>query len=139
MLNKFFLQILKFIGFSGIGWCLDFILYTILAFCGVNLFWANIAGAVLGVSFVFISSTRYIFKNDGQVPLWIKYFLYLIYQAILVTCVSYILVRINAFLLNNISAYIAPNYIAILSKIIITPITMVLNFIVLKNLVEKIK
>ena len=93
----------------------------------------------MGVSFVFISSTRYIFKNDGQVPLWIKYFLYLIYQAILVTCVSYILVRINAFLLNNISAYIAPNYIAILSKIIITPITMVLNFIVLKNLVEKIK
>ena len=133
-----FKQLLKFMGVSGIGWCLDFILYTILAFCGVNLFWDNICGAVLGVSFVFIFSTRYIFKNEGNIPLWAKYFIYVTYQIILVIIISKILVIINSFLLVNFAQYLNEKTAAVLSKILITPLTMICNFIVLKNIIEKI-
>ena len=138
MLNKFFLQLLKFMGISGIGWCLDFILYTILAFLGVNLFCANACGAVLGVSFVFIFSTRYIFKNERKIPLWAKYFIYVIYQVVLIIIISKILVIIASFLLANSPQFLNEKFSAILAKILITPLTMICNFIVLKNIIEKI-
>ena len=137
-MNKLLKQIIGFIGFSGIGWIFDFTTYTILALLSVNLFFCNVLGAVVGVTFVFIFSTRYIFQNTEKIPLWVKYFIYVIYQIILVYLISKLLVFINSSILTYLSFAHIKEFAAILSKIIVTPVTMVLNFIILKNVIEKI-
>lgn len=117
---------------------MDFITYTILAFLSVNLFLCNVIGAAVGVTFVFIFSTRYIFQNSEKVPLWIKYFIYVIYQIILVYLISKLLVLINSSILTYLYFAHIKEFAVILSKVIVTPITMLLNFIILKNVIEKI-
>lgn len=134
-MNKLVRQGGIFIGVSGIGWLLDFALYTLLAFCAVPLFWCNICGAFAGISFVFIFSTRYIFKSHSALPLWVKYVLYVLYQIVLVCSVSWLLVRIHGALLA--SGLLPQSILAIAAKILVTPITLVLNFLVLKQLIEK--
>ena len=56
----------------------------------------------------------------------------------LIFLVSKLLGFIDSFLELNASLEIVIRYSAIISKIIITPITMVVNFIVMKNLIEKL-
>lgn len=51
-LKKLFLQVLKFIGFSGIGWILDFSVYTGLGFFSSNLDLNNRISSWVGVTFV---------------------------------------------------------------------------------------
>ena len=75
-MNKLLKQVMSFIGFSGIGWILDFTTYTILAFLSVSLFWCNVCGAIVGVTFVFVFSTRYIFQNSKKISLLVKYLPY---------------------------------------------------------------
>ena len=137
-MNKLFKQFLHFIGFSGIGWVLDFTLYISLAFLGVHLFLCNVLGAVAGVTFVFIFSTRYIFVSHSCVPLSVKYLIYILYQIILVCSISHLLVLINGCILAHFSFEYVIRLSAIVSKILITPITMLLNFFVLKQIIEKI-
>ena len=137
-MNNLIKQLVSFIGYSGIGWILDFSTYTILALLSVNLFLCNALGAVAGVTFVFIFSTRYIFQNNSKIPLFTKYIIYILYQVVLIYFVSKLLVMVNSLLLSNLNFSFVKEFCAILSKIIITPITMLLNFIVLKNVIEKI-
>lgn len=131
------LQIFKFIGFSGIGWILDFGIYTGLKNFSDNIITNNIISSWIGVSFVFIFTTRKIFKNNNKIALEYKYFIYIGYQIILIFFVSELLGKINYFLLNNIKIELIVNFSTALSKIIVTPITMILNFIVMKNVIEK--
>ena len=137
-MNKLLKQIISFIGLSGIGWILDFTTYTILACLSVNIFWCNVCGAVAGVTFVFISSTKFVFCNLSKITLYAKYLIYIAYQIILVYFISKLLVLINNNIVSHFSFIYVKECSAILSKIIITPITMLLNFIVLKNMIEKI-
>lgn len=125
-------------GVSGLGWCMDFILYTTLAYCGVNLFIANILGSTLGVTFVFFSSTRFIFKNQGPIPLYAKYAIYLVYQAVLLLCMSKLLVIVYAFLSVLDLTLLPVAFTPLLAKVLITPVSMAINFVVLKNMIEKL-
>ena len=131
-------QILQFLGFSGIGWILDFIVYTILSLFVLNLFICNVCSSFVGVSFVFIFSTRFVFQNKQRIPLLAKYFIYILYQVVLILLISKLLVFVNALIIDYLNFWIFPKFSAVLSKMLVTPITMTCNFIVLKYISEKL-
>lgn len=128
-------QFIKFFGISGFGWCLDFLLYIIFTqIFNWPVFWSNYLSSVPAVSLVFFVSTRKIFKRDNsKLPIGVKYLLYLVYQIILVSVVS-ILAEYLAIYFNR---FFAMRLVKILVKIVITPITMITNFVVMKNIVER--
>lgn len=130
-------QALRFIGLSGIGWLLDFAMYTLLSIKASNLAAVNMISSLVGASFVFIFSTRFVFRNNHRIPLLWKYCVYIVYQVILIVLISLLLSRINELICACAPAFIAA-FSAVLSKIIVTPITMTLNFFVMKLAIEKI-
>ena len=131
-------QAMKFFGISGIGWILDLIIYTILTnLLNVHITIANIISSFVGVTFVFLTSTRKLFVNNSKINLKLKYVIYILYQIVLVLTISYVMSLIKTALINlNIEFII--NNINLIVKIIVTPFTMCINFIVMKNLIEKI-
>ncbi len=131
-------QGLKFIGLSGIGWILDFFVYIILGLKFKNLFFNNLISSLVGVTFVFFFSTRIIFQNKSKISLKWKYIIYLCYQCLLIYGISKTLLEVNQLILGNINIEIIRNYSTIISKILITPVTMILNFCVVKNIIEKL-
>lgn len=137
-MKKIFLQAIRFVGLSGIGWILDFITYTVLGVISANLVLNNTISSWVGVTFVFLLSTRVIFKNNSKIPLKWKYVIYLLYQCVLIFFISKLLNRVNIYLLTHVTIVIVRNFSTIISKILVTPITMVLNFVVMKEVIEKI-
>lgn len=137
-MKKLLLQALKFFGLSGIGWILDFSVYTILGFFSENLVLNNYISSWVGVTFVFIFATRKIFKNDSKISIGWKYVIYLFYQAVMIYLMSKLLGFVNGLILGVFTATIIVKFSAILAKIVVTPISMVVNFIVMKCVIEKI-
>ena len=131
-------QAAKFIGISGIGWILDFSAYTILGFVSKNLFLNNTISSWIGVTFAFVFSTRAVFINGGKIPLKIKYLIYVLYQIVLIFAVSRLVNVIDTQILNHFDLNLIIKFSFIIAKIFVTPITMILNFFVMKFLVEKI-
>ena len=63
---KLIKQAFKFFGISGIGWLIDFLIYTILtSVLKINVDVSNMISSLVGVSFVFLVSTRKIFQTLG--------------------------------------------------------------------------
>lgn len=137
-MNKLIKEIIKFFGVSGIGWLIDTTIYIILtSISKINIDISNMISSLIGVTFVFIVSTRKIFKTNTKININIKYIIYIIYQIILIITVSHILVILkDNILLLNIN--IITKYINIIVKILITPFTMIINYMVVKNLLEKL-
>ena len=131
-------QIAKFVGISGIGWILDFCTYTSLSFCSNNIVINNIISSWLGVTFVFIFATRKVFKNNSRISLKKKYAIYLAYQLILIYLISKLLGYINSYIISNVMIEEILRLSTVISKVIITPITMIMNFIVMKSSIERI-
>lgn len=131
-------QALNFFGISGIGWIMDVIIYTVLTnLLNVHITVANIISSFVAVTFVFITSTRNLFVNSSKVNLKVKYLIYIVYQIIFVLLSSYIMSFIKTFLINTDIDFVVTN-VNLIVKIIITPFTMIINFIVMKNLIEKL-
>ncbi len=137
-MKKIIVEAFKFFGLSGIGWIIDLIIYTLLtSLLKINVDIANMISSLFGVTFVYLTSTRKIFKNNSKINLKIKYIIYIVYQVILIITVSKIMIILKDYLINiNIS--LLKKYINIVVKIIITPFTMIINYIVMKNLIEKL-
>ena len=131
-------QAVKFLGFSGVGWILDFFTYSLLEIFSGNLALNNIVSSWVGVTFVFMFATKKIFRNNNHIPLKLKYFIYLFYQVILIFLISKLLVEVDNFILEKINLEFIFKFSATISKIFVTPITMIINFIVMKIIVEKI-
>ena len=131
-------QILQFIGISGIGWVLDFITFVILGFFSQNHATNNYISSWVGVTFVFFFATRKVFDNRGYIPLWVKYVIYIVYQLILISFISRLLGQIDELILFHVGTSFISKFSGIIAKIIITPITMVINFFVLKGVIERI-
>lgn len=144
-INKFFKLIKQFGSFllvSGTGWIIDFFCYTILTYkWNLYVIYANILSAIPSITFVFIVSTRKIFQtNENGISLKRKYLLYVVYQIILVISVSLlaqIMYNWASFMIADSQIFVY-KYLKIIIKLCITPITMLLNFIVMKYLSEKI-
>ena len=129
---------LKFIGFSGIGWLIDTTIYMILtSIFKLNIDISNIFSSLVGVTFVFIMSTRKIFVSKSKINIKIKYLIYVIYQVVLIITVSKLMLLLKSAI-TPLNIELINKYINIIVKIIITPFTMVINFIVMKLLIEKI-
>lgn len=129
---------LKFIGFSGIGWLIDTTIYMILtSIFKLNIDISNIFSSLVGVTFVFIMSTRKIFVSNSKINIKIKYLIYVIYQVILILTASKIMLLLKD-IITPLNIALINKYINIAVKIIITPFTMIINFIVMKLLIEKI-
>lgn len=129
---------MKFIGLSGIGWILDFGTYTGLGLVWNNLVVNNTISSWVGVTFVFIFATRKVFDNVSKIPLKWKYVIYLLYQCILIFLISKLLNKINVILVTNIEISFVQQFSAIIAKILVTPLTMFLNFLVMKGIIEKL-
>ena len=129
---------MKFIGLSGIGWILDFGTYTGLGLVWNNLVVNNTISSWVGVTFVFMFATRKVFDNVSKIPLKWKYVIYLLYQCILIFLISKLLNKINVILVTNIEISFVQQFSAIIAKILVTPLTMFLNFLVMKGIIEKL-
>ena len=92
----------------------------------------------MGVTFVFIFATRKVFQNNSKISLKWKYAIYILYQIILIFFISKLLNGINIAIVNNVSIDIIVRFSSILAKILVTPITMSLNFFVMKGVIEKL-
>ena len=127
-------------GISGLGWCLDFGIYlalTLLLELPVQA--ANHISTIPAVTLVFFLSTRHTFRQrPGGLPLWLKYILYVVYQLLLVTGVSWLGQQVYDLLIVLPLPALILDSLKILIKIGITPITMLLNYFVLGWLTERL-
>ena len=136
--EKLFSQFVKFLFVSGIGWLIDFCLYVILTIeFNLKIFYANIFSSIPAISYVFLISTKKIFTKSHRNNLTIiqKYIIYFIYQLLLIFLIS--IVAQNLYILlgkYNLNFKI----MKVIIKILITPVTMTINFFVIKYLVEKL-
>ena len=129
-----------FVLVSGIGWLLDFGIYTFL-----TTVWkypvtiANILSSIPAITFVFIFSTRKIFARKlSCLEMGSKYVIYLVYQAFLLSVVSILAGCLYSNLYSVVmQAGVLKNWLPLIVKCLITPITMICNFIFMKVLVEK--
>ena len=135
---KLLKQAIRFLGLSGIGWLLDMATYTILGFFWNRVDIINIISSWVGVTFVFSQSTKFVFQNNSKIPLKIKYLIYLSYQAVLIFAISYLLAWANGFLLAALAGSWLATFSAIIAKVLVTPITMTVNFFVMKGIIEKL-
>lgn len=133
-------QFLSFMLVSGIGWMIDFSIYSLLTyFLGIKVLFANILSSIPAITYVFLMSNKKIFKNNNtKFSLKIKYIIYFIYQFFLILVVSILGEYLYSKLINYNLITNIYNNLKIIIKITITPITMILNFIAMKNLVEKL-
>ena len=135
-------QAIGFVVISGIGWLIDFSIYCLITgLCSLPVGIANIISSTPAITFVFFTSTKRTFQNKpGSLKLGYKYMIYFGYQLILLLCISsfaqflYISIMASGFI--HYALFI--KYLKVLIKIAITPITMTINFIVMKLLIEKI-
>lgn len=137
-MKKLLLQAIKFVGLSGIGWILDFCTYTGLGIISENLVLNNTVSSWVGVTFVFLFATRKVFENDSKISLKWKYIIYLFYQVALIFFISKLLNMINIFIITNVNIGIILHFSSTISKFIVTPITMISNFFVMKGVIEKL-
>ncbi|MBE6140465.1 MAG: hypothetical protein E7172_02890 [Firmicutes bacterium] len=138
--NNLLKQAISFIFVSGIGWILDFSTFIILTnIFDFKILFANMLSAIPALSYVFIRSNKSIFKNqNSKLDLKYKYIIYFIYQIILVTSISFLGESLFKYFVNKIDIAFILNNLKIIIKIFITPITMFLNFVIMKNLIEKL-
>ena len=139
-LKKIFKQFINFLFLSGIGWIIDFILYLFFSnVFNLKIIYSNILSSIPAVTFVVFVSTGKIFsKNNSRISLKEKYLIYFLYQLILIVLISSLAQYLYLLSLKNISMNVELKLLKIIIKILITPITMLINFIVMKFLIEKL-
>lgn len=139
-LKKILKQFINFLFLSGIGWLIDFTLYLLFSnVFNLKIIYSNILSSIPAVTFVFFVSTRKIFaKNNSRISLKEKYLIYFLYQLILIVLISSLAQYLYLLSLKNISMNVELKLLKIIIKILITPITMLINFIVMKFLIEKL-
>lgn len=136
--GKLIKQAFAFIGISGIGWLIDFGIYILLN-QWIDAKYANMISAAAGVSFVFWVATRKTFKNNiRRLSLPWKYLIYLVYQVGAILGASVLIAFVQDTVIPAIGWELLVKYSYIAAKIMVTPFTLALNFVVMKILVEKV-
>ena len=138
MLKKLLIQAIKFVGFSGIGWLIDFGVFTILGLCGIPSWICNIISSLCGVTFVFFATTRKTFEVSlKRLSLHQKYVIYVLFEIIIILVASRFVGLLDTTF-GGVSFEALRKFSAIAAKICVTPFTMVINFIFMKILTEKV-
>ena len=131
-------QALRFLGLSGIGWLMDFTVYTLLSLRMENLALVNVISSLVGASFVFLFSTRFVFRDSHRIPLWLKYAIYIVYQLVLIWLISKLLALVHLVIVSYAPWPFLVKLAPVLAKILVTPITMTVNFFAMKTVIEKL-
>ena len=136
-LKLLLIQFLKFLFVSGTGWIIDFGLYLMLTgIFGLQILYSNILSSIPAITFVFIISTKKIFvENKDGFSIKKKYLIYFVYQMILILLVSLLGQFLYTIAIKNGINF---SLLKIIIKIMITPVTMALNFFVIKYLAERL-
>lgn len=135
-------QFLHFLTISGVGFLIDFSVYYFLTgFMEFPIVIANIISSIPAITYVFFSSIKKVFAatKNNRIKLVYKYFVYLLYQALLIFSVSILGQKLyDVYIDFGSSIIISISYIKLIIKCLITPITMICNFIFMKVLSEKV-
>lgn len=110
-------MIVRFGLISGVGWLIDFCLFSFICWLGTPVWLANVAGATVAVLFVFFISVRHVFEYEGRYLLG-KLLAYVSYQSIAILAAS--------FLIDELVRRFG--FMPIAAKIIVTPLTFFANF-----------
>lgn len=138
-MKKLIIQALKFFGVSGIGWLMDMAIFSILTFFSLSEVIANIISSFVAITFVYSVSTKKLFQNkDRSLDLKKKYILYILYQVVIVSLSSLTIGWIVSLIEKNITWSLLLKFSKITAKILVTPFTMVLNFLFMKFLIERV-
>ncbi|MES2933326.1 MAG: GtrA family protein [Pseudomonadota bacterium] len=124
---------LHFIGIAGIGWLVDTgVFYIIVSTTLGAPFLANIAGGVCGASITFLGSRKKIFlRQRGRT--WVRLAIYILYTLGLLIVASAAVHGLTASAHDLYPSYPIA-WIAVAAKIIVTPGTLALNFLVARFL-----
>ncbi len=138
MIKKLFIQAIKFVGISGIGWLIDFGVFTILGLLGIPSWICNIISSLCGVTFVFFVSTRKTFEVSlKRLTLRQKYVIYVLFEIIIILVASRFVGMLDG-IFSGMDFELLRKFSAIAAKICVTPFTMLINFIFMKILTEKV-
>lgn len=138
-MKKLIIQALKFFGVSGIGWLMDMSIFSILTFFSLSEVIANIISSFVAITFVYSVSTKKLFQNkDKNLDLKKKYILYILYQIVIVSISSLTIGGIASLIEKNVSWDLLLKFSKIAAKILVTPFTMILNFLFMKFLIERV-
>ena len=127
-------QAVLFVLLSGAGWVLDTTVFLVLSGPGGwPLLGANLVSGSCGTLFVFAMSSQGVFRrNDG--PLTTKFGVLLVFNATVILASSVVLAAIARGLAN---AGLAAPLVPIGAKVLVTPVTLVLNFLAVRYLLER--
>ena len=129
---------------SGLGWLIDFAVFNALAWSGVPLFGANCVGAVCGVSFVFVTARRFIFRDVDR-PLAQAVAMYAAWNGLAIIAASWavawvagLIAPLVAWGVDLVGLPMAPAaLVPPAAKIAVTPVTMYLNYVAMGAIVER--
>ena len=132
-------QIVKFLRYAlvaGLGWVVDFAIYTALS---VGLGWAvtpsNFVSSVIAVTLVFfLSKSKVLTRHNEKIPVQVQYLLYILYRLAVIALLSWLAGYVHRFLLS-LSWFTAVELlrenVKPITKILITPFTVLINYIAL--------
>ena len=137
-IKELLIQALKFYGISGIGWLIDTGVFTLLSFTAIPVWICNVVSSLCGMTFVFLLSTRKTFEvNRKRLSLKQKYLVYVLFELLIIFIASRIIGFLSDFFVS-VSPESFIRFAPIAAKICITPFTMIINFIFMKILTEKV-
>jgi putative flippase GtrA len=136
----------KFAIVSGAGWCLDIIIFLTLVQLRVHVFLANMIGAALAVTFVFVVSQRSIFIVRRKRIIW-AFIAYLGWHAVMITLASLAIAWLSAAISScsgwvpalavPLCATVSAHWLAAASaKCLVTPLTLYANFVFSSWIIE---
>ncbi len=132
-----FVKPLQFIGLSGLGWILDTGIYLLLVSgFGLRVFLAAMIGGLCGASFAFLTSSRFVFAGRRH-GLGGRLLVYLIYTGVQIVVMSAVIDGLAAALQASFAhaeAVVSWPLVALLSKCIVTPFVLAMNYFVARRL-----
>ena len=133
-------QALLFVALSGTGWLLDTAVFMLLSGPGGwPVVAANMVSGSCGTLFVFTASSRGVFRrNDGSMPQ--KVGALLLFNAAVILASSVVLGLIAGRLTDGAARLgwtVAPGMVRLAAKVLVTPVTLALNFVVVRFLLER--
>ena len=135
--TNLFASTLRFAGLSGIGWLIDFcLLLALVRLFGLPVFTANLISAGTAGLTVFLLSRRMVFDvSHGSVAR--RALFYLLYTVAVILLASWaIRLLAGGFQSGKIAWLARPVVAAAVAKILVTPVTLGLNFIAARGVNE---
>ena len=112
------IKLFGFTIFSGLGFAIDFGIFSFLIYLDTPIFISNIAAGFFAVSFVYFTSAKHVFNYRNNFLL-IKFIAYIIFNAFRIYFLSLLIV----FLTDSLE--LAP----IFPKVLVLPVSLYMNFI----------